>query len=105
MTWSQMMLQDCGYETKTTFWDDFSIADAFGLDAIKETFDRAFAHWKNDVVYLTELVLVLNHKLWSHYQTNPRYGELYETLWSRAQDYAYEHLKGDDLTYFCRCVD
>ena len=27
-----------GYETKTTFWEDFTIADAFGVDAINDTF-------------------------------------------------------------------
>lgn len=37
-----------GYETKTTFWEDFSIADAFGADAIKDTFDRSFKNWKNN---------------------------------------------------------
>lgn len=31
-----------GYEPKTTFWEDFSTADKFGIDAIKETYNRAF---------------------------------------------------------------
>ena len=26
-----------GYEMQTTFWQDFSIADRFGIDAIKDT--------------------------------------------------------------------
>ena len=28
----------CGYKPFTTFWDDFSIAEKFGKDAIKDTF-------------------------------------------------------------------
>ena len=28
-----------GYEMKTTFWNDFTIADAFGINAIKDTFN------------------------------------------------------------------
>ena len=31
-----------GYTPITTFYTDFSIADQFGVDAIQETFDRAF---------------------------------------------------------------
>jgi len=30
------------YEFKTTFWMDFTIADAFGLDAVRDTFKRSF---------------------------------------------------------------
>lgn len=55
-----------GYEMKTTFWTDFNIADRFGLDAIKDTYNRAFNEWKDDKVYATELVLVLNWKSWEH---------------------------------------
>ena len=50
-----------GYEQKTTFWMDFSIADKFGIAAIKDTYKRAFNAWKDNHVYLTELVMVLNH--------------------------------------------
>ena len=52
------------YELLTTFWDDFSIADRFGVSAVRDTFNRAFAEWKEDYQYLTELILVLNHKIW-----------------------------------------
>ena len=31
---------------KTTFWEDFSIAERFGLSAIQDTFNRAFKEWK-----------------------------------------------------------
>ena len=60
------------YEFKTTFWDDFSVADKFGVGAIEETFDRAFAEWKTDYIYLTELVLVLNWKMWDWHQAGIR---------------------------------
>ena len=55
-----------GYTTITTFWQDFSIADKFGIDAIKDTFNRAFNEWKGNYQYLTELVLVLNWKVWEY---------------------------------------
>ena len=59
-----------GYEPQTTFWMDFSIADKFGKEAVQDTYNRAFADWKSNVVYLTEMVLVLNHKIWQHYTHN-----------------------------------
>ena len=50
-----------------TFWMDFSIADRFGVKAVKDTYHRAFKAWKHDYRYLTDLVIVLNHKIWQHY--------------------------------------
>ena len=60
MTFREFMREN-GYELQTTFWEDFSIADRFGLSAIQDTFKRAFEEWKNNYKYLTELILVLNH--------------------------------------------
>ena len=51
-------------EFKTTFFEDFTIADSFGDTAIADTFKRAFQEWKDDVKYFTELVIALNWKLW-----------------------------------------
>lgn len=53
-----------GYETFTTFWEDFSIADVFGTNAIEDTYNRAFNEWRNNYQYLTELVMILNWKLY-----------------------------------------
>ena len=93
-----------GYEPITTFWSDFTIADAFGVDAVEDTFNRAFAEWKSDYKYLTELTLVLNHKMWQHENIEVLY-ELYRSLWYIADDYALNNLKGDELTYFLRVLD
>lgn len=49
-----------GYTPRTTFYMDFSIADHFGEAAIRDTYKRAFKSWKNNVEYLTELVMALN---------------------------------------------
>ena len=94
-----------GYETITTFWRDFSIADAFGLSAIQDTYNRAFNEWKNNYQYLTELVMILNWKIWSHYEKNERYAKLYNKLWEETDAYACEHLKGEELSYFYRTTD
>ena len=95
-----------GYETMTTFWNDFTIADAFGVDAIKGTFNCASKDWKSNYKYLTELVLVLNWKLWQHYEQNDMaLAELYNDLWQQADAYACENLKGEELKYFYEVTD
>ena len=94
------------YEFKTTFWSDFSIADRFGEDAVRDTFERAFRAWKNNYVYLTELVMVLNWKLWQHYEArHESMAELYDELWRKADEYAVENLKNEELSYFYRTTD
>lgn len=95
----------CGYKQITTFYSDFSIADNFGLNAISDTFNRAFENWKHDYKYLTELVMVLNWKIWEHYENKQEYAELYNELWDKAAIYAEENLEGDELTYYYRTTD
>ena len=94
-----------GYKPKTTFWEDFVIAEHFGVSAIRDTYKRAFDGWKDNAEYLTELVMVLNHKIWRWYQINDRYARLYDELWRKADRYAVNHLKGDDLSYFLEVTD
>ena len=94
-----------GYKPKTTFWTDFSIADCWGVSAIKDTFNRAFREWKGDYIYLTELVMVLNHKIWQWYEKDDKKAEIYNTLWQKADAYARKNLKGDKLKYFYQTTD
>ena len=99
------MAQEIGYKPKTTFWDDFSIADRFGINAIKDTYNRAFKEWKDNYIYLTELVMVLNHKIWQWYEKNDKFAELYNDLWKEADEYAVNNLKGKELDYFYSTTD
>lgn len=90
----------------TTFFMDFSIADRFGDDAIKDTFQRAFKEWKRDYRYLTDLVLVLNQKIWDWYEAgNEPRARIYNDMWIKAQKYADENLKGEELRYYLRATD
>ena len=95
-----------GYEMKTTFWQDFTIADVFGADAVKDTYKRAFREWKHDVVYVTELVMVLNWKCWQHWEDGKHeLGKLYHDLYFEADGWCCENLKGDDLAYYYTTTD
>lgn len=97
--------EQTGYKPITTFYTDFSIADKFGIEAIKDTYNRAFKEWKNDYKYLTELVMVLNWKIWEWYKKNDEIARVYNDLWETTEDYAYENLEGEELSYFTRTID
>ena len=94
-----------GYTQKTTFFQDFSIAENFGISAVKDTYRRAFRAWKNDYEYLTELVMVLNWKIWINYGKNDALAKVYNELWEQADAYAVNNLKGEELKYFYRTTD
>lgn len=93
-------------EWKTTFAQDFNIANRFGKDAIKDTFDRAFSEWKDNVVYCTELCIVMNLYCWDFYENgNEEISKIYADYYYQVRDYALDHFKGEDFTYFYRMTD
>lgn len=95
-----------GYKPITTFYQDFSIADRFGTDAVKDTYKNAvkeaetFGH-----KYLTELVIVLNWKIFEHHNRNDELAELYNDLWEQLSEYALDTLKGTELEYYLDTTD
>ena len=95
-----------GYKPKTTFWQDFTIADAFGVAGIRDTYKRAFNGWKSNYEYLTELVMVLNWKLWAHHEKgNEAIAKVYQELWEEADQWCCENLKGEALSYYYSTTD
>ena len=102
----QPFLDMSGYQPITTFWSDFTIADAFGADAVKDTYTRAFGEWKSTTEYITELTLILNWKIW-YWNDNGRedLARLYDSLWRESDQWCMDNLKGDDLQYYLRTTD
>ena len=95
-----------GYKPKTTFYEDFSIADRFGAAAVKDTFRRCMAEWKRNCEYLTELVMAMSWKVNEHYCSgNMSLAELYQDLYEKADTYAKDNLTGDDLKYYYLTTD
>ena len=95
-----------GYKPITTFYEDFSIADKFGMEAVKDTYKRGlesarFMGYKE----LTEFVMALNWKIWEHCEQNEPLAKLYNDLWEEADVYAVENLKGEELQYFYQTTD
>lgn len=99
-------MQLLDYECQTTFWQDFAIADKFGLKAIKDTYKRAKSEWGNDRIHGTELSMVLNHKCWQHYNSDSTIlSKLYSELWGKFHDYVLDSWEGEDLQYYLRITD
>lgn len=96
-----------GYEPKTTFWTDFSIAVMFGTGGVKDTYNRAKEGWQDSIEYMTELAMVLNHKSWQHNGKNQTLCSLYADLWCNIEDFIYEHFKDNEeaISYYQRVTD
>ena len=105
MTYKDYCLTNFNYEVKTTFFDDFSIADKIGAAAIKDTCKRVFNEWKNNYVYITELCMVLNHKCLMWYNKNKTISKLYKDLYCKCGNWCLYNLKGEELSYFWEIID
>lgn len=108
------MAEEIGYEPKTTFWQDFSIADLCGPRSITDTFKRAFNEWREDVEYIAELALVLNHKGCFYYVAAEQHdrdkyldalAQTYFAMYHAVNDYAREYFTGDDAEYYFKVTD
>lgn len=103
------MCEMTGYQPQTTFWDDFNIAEAFGPNAIQDTYNRIMNGWSDNYIYLTELVMVLNWNIW-HWNgcqssQAKEFEALYTDLYEKTDIYCLDHLNGEELQYFLRTVD
>lgn len=94
-----------GYESQTTFLTDFMIAERFGINAVKDTFKRAFNEWKKNVVYLTELAIVTNLLAWRSYEKDMSLCKEYSSMYDAVNDYAVNNLTNDEYGYFFQWTD
>ena len=88
------------------FMGDFRVADMFGIEAIKDTFNRCHSDWKDNAEYYGSFVMTLNHLLWYHYENgNMELAEVYEELWKKADEFIFEHFKGEELQKILAFLD
>ena len=103
------LAKEIGYKPMTNFWDDFTIADKSGEWAIKETADKLFNKYKDNYKYLTELVMVINHKSWEHATNNVKLSIAYSNLYYEYDNKVYTMLEknGDQnaIAYYFRTLD
>lgn len=98
---------DNGYERKTTFYSDLSIAEfCSGIDGIKDTFNRVCEEWKSNVEYFTEFIMSLNIKAWAwDSRHNMELTRLYSELYYQALDMGYDAFDEDGRAYLFRMTD
>ena len=90
-----------GYQMTTTFWEDFSIAERFGIKAIKDTFRRAVKEWEDDPTYMAEVAIVTNTKCWMWYQQGKEaLSRLYSDLYYKVRDIVYDDNKERPKDYY-----
>ena len=100
---------ECGYERKTTFFSDLSIAEWYGKSSILETFFNVVYspnNWVHNVVYFTEFVMCLNWKIWEwNARGNEELAKVYDELWREAEELACNTYKDEDADYYYRTTD
>ena len=83
----RVMSENNGYKRFTTFVSDFALAEPFGDNAIKDTYNRASRSWLSDYKHFTELIMSLNHLSWFWHANNEHgLSELYADLYYKALD-------------------
>lgn len=104
------------YERKTTFTNDFSLAEwcvpMEGMKAIADTFRNVLKSWRDDVVFFAELILVLNLKSWEHHaRGNQKWSSLYSDLYYQVRNLYFDwfddsHPKHDEaMQYYYDYID
>lgn len=93
------------YQFISTFWEEFCISDRYGSEGVLDHYKEVFDEWKDNHKYLTELVLILNLKIWSWYGVDDDLGMTYDKLWKMTDSYALDTLKGDNLRYYLATLD
>ena len=103
---SSGMAGENGYKTVTTFYQDLTIAEAFGPKAVRETYARVNKEWRDNVEYYTEFILCLNHKIFEHHEKkNEELADLYNELWQDADSWAAANWTGEDYAYYFSVTD
>ena len=99
---------------KYTFVSDFAIADWFGENEVKETYERVKNEWLSDYKAFTEVVIALNMLSWANsaltdqgYEDRLRFGKLYANLYYTAREDFYDKYDGNEeaCDHFFRMTD
>lgn len=96
-----------GNEPKTTFYGDLTIAEMFGPDEVRHMVETTFATYGKNLVYITEFVVCLNHKISAWYGRDNELAELYNELWIKSDERLYELYAGNKeaLSYIFEITD
>ncbi|MDY5968650.1 MAG: hypothetical protein SPJ13_01340 [Bacteroidales bacterium] len=97
-----------GYKPFTTFYSDLTIADVFGMKAVKDTYKRVCKSWLDNYKYFAEFIMALNIKCWYWYQNgNQDLSLLYHDLYYDAKNKYFDtHTENKEaISYYYDNVD
>lgn len=107
--WEKNVRNMSGYKRKTTFFSDLAIAEMIGGEkAVKDTYNSIMKEWINNIEYITEFVLILNHKCWMFYDAGMMdVSKLYHDLYYESYNRVAEHFDGNNeaISYFFKTLD
>ena len=95
---------------RETIWAQFDFAEVCGPNTIRGVAEADFDSYKDDIEWLTMLVMVINHKSWHHHDLGNEklcelYAELYYKYYEKAINLLEAESRENDLTYFIRTLD
>jgi len=122
--WKRNLAEMSGYQPKYTFYADFAIAEFCEVymrdkGAVKKTYKQVVESWGTDIKAMTEIVMVLNHKMWAFYQkvdsrylgvgdsTAERFSMLYQELYEKAVNFIEKKFGNDSeaMSYYYEVTD
>lgn len=106
----KMYWEEIGYTPITNILDAMSeIEGDFMIDPTKlpRFCAKITTDFAEDYKVWTELILVLNHKIWQWYSVNPTLGIMYDTMWKCLEADFYDTFEGNDeaISYYYRVTD
>lgn len=105
--WSKGRMEEVNYESISTFYQDFTIAEFF-KGGLEDTFKRVCKHWIDNYEMFTELIIVLNHKIWEHYNKgNDELSRKYDSMWREAMSIFFEKYEENEevMRYYYQITD
>lgn len=104
------MAEQIGYTPATNLWEKFTECEFNGLEAIDSFAEEVFNLYKDNIIYLTEFIMVINHKCWYWFEHGDNhiarfYSELYHEFDERAINYIESNMDNEAMTYYFRTLD
>lgn len=106
-----MLAEIGGYTRKYTFFSDLAIAECYGIDAIKDTYNRIMKEWIDNRDAICEALISINYKSWRFAEEPDKqdlvefYSELYYKALDEVVKYYEENDRNDDLVYIFGVLD
>lgn len=122
--WKENLSYMTSFTPSYTFYSDFSIAEfcevyMHDANAVIDTYKRVKESWGKDIKAITEVCMVLNHKIWSFYdgvdssylkcseEWRQKFAEVYQSLYDDCTEYIQKTFGNDSeaMSYYYEVTD